>query len=118
MVIPGGFGIRGVENGAAHASGHQDFVGVADQAVGLGVADLFSVAERRVLALIPVGDQPTISGLQVKVGDRVGAGDVLLSIEAMKMETAIHAEADGIVAEVTVKPGDQIDSKDLLVRFE
>ena len=36
----------------------------------------------------------------------------------MKMETAIHAEADGVIAEVTVKPGDQIDSKDLLVRFE
>jgi pyruvate carboxylase len=59
-----------------------------------------------------------ISGLQVKVGDNVAAGDVLLSIEAMKMETAIHAEADGVVAEVTVKPGDQIDAKDLLVRFE
>jgi pyruvate carboxylase len=59
-----------------------------------------------------------VSGLQVKVGDKVAAGDVLLSIEAMKMETAIHAEADGLVAEVTVKPGDQIDAKDLLVRFE
>jgi len=43
---------------------------------------------------------------------------VLMSIEAMKMETAIHAEFDGVVAEVTVKPGDQIDAKDLLVRFE
>jgi pyruvate carboxylase len=29
------------------------------------------------------------------VGDKVSAGDVLLSIEAMKMETAIHAEAHG-----------------------
>ena len=52
------------------------------------------------------------------LGVKVFAGDVLLSIEAMKMETAIHAEADGVVAEVTVKPGDQIDAKDLLVRFE
>ena len=59
-----------------------------------------------------------ISGLQVKVGDKVSAGDVLLSVEAMKMETAIHAEMDGVIAEVTVQPGDQIDSKDLLVRFE
>ena len=58
-----------------------------------------------------------ISGAAVKAGDKVAAGDVLLSIEAMKMETAIHAEADGVIAEVTVKPGDQIDSKDLLVRF-
>jgi len=59
-----------------------------------------------------------ISTLAVQVGHEVKAGDVLLSIEAMKMETAIHAEADGVVAEVTVKPGDQIDAKDLLVRME
>ncbi|KKB11009.1 pyruvate carboxylase [Devosia geojensis] len=59
-----------------------------------------------------------ISTLAVKPGQAVVAGDVLLSIEAMKMETAIHAEVDGTVAEVLVKPGDQIDAKDLLVRFE
>ncbi|MCC0023653.1 MAG: pyruvate carboxylase [Hyphomicrobiaceae bacterium] len=59
-----------------------------------------------------------VSTLAVKAGQQVAAGDVLLSIEAMKMETAIHAEMDGVVAEVTVKAGDQIDAKDLLVRFE
>ncbi len=59
-----------------------------------------------------------ISTLAVKVGQEVASGDVLLSIEAMKMETAIHADVDGKVAEVTVGPGDQIDAKDLLVRFE
>ena len=59
-----------------------------------------------------------ISTLGSKVGQEVKAGDVLLSIEAMKMETAIHAEVDGVVAEVTVKIGDQIDAKDLLIRFE
>ena len=80
----------------------------------------------KVRAKATLGDQKqvgapmpgVISGLGVKVGDKVFAGDVLLSIEAMKMETAIHAEFDGTVAEVTVKPGDQIDAKDLLVRFE
>ncbi|WP_404401604.1 pyruvate carboxylase [Pelagibacterium halotolerans] len=59
-----------------------------------------------------------ISSVAVQAGQKVAAGDVLLSIEAMKMETALHAEADGIVAEVLVKPGDQIDAKDLLVRLE
>jgi pyruvate carboxylase len=59
-----------------------------------------------------------ISSVGVAAGQQVYAGDVLCSIEAMKMETAIHAEADGVVAEVLVKPGDQIDAKDLLVRFE
>ncbi|WP_029042298.1 pyruvate carboxylase [Cucumibacter marinus] len=59
-----------------------------------------------------------ISTVAVKAGQSVTAGDVLLSIEAMKMETAIHAEADGTVAEVIVSPGDQVDAKDLLVRLE
>jgi pyruvate carboxylase len=59
-----------------------------------------------------------ISTLAVKQGQQVTAGDVLCSIEAMKMETAIHAEVDGVIAELLIKPGDQIDAKDLLVRFE
>ncbi|HUV31974.1 MAG TPA: biotin/lipoyl-containing protein, partial [Devosiaceae bacterium] len=59
-----------------------------------------------------------ISTLAVKPGQTVTAGDVLLSIEAMKMETAIHADADGTIAEVLVQRGDAIDAKDLLVRLE
>ena len=59
-----------------------------------------------------------ISTLAVAQGQKVSAGDVLCSIEAMKMETAIHAEVDGVVAELLIKPGDQIDAKDLLVRLE
>jgi len=35
----------------------------------------------------------------------------------MKMETALHAERDGVIAEVLVRTGDQIDAKDLLVVF-
>ncbi len=58
-----------------------------------------------------------ISTLAVASGQSVKAGDVLLSIEAMKMETALHAERDGTIAEVLVKAGDQIDAKDLLVVY-
>jgi pyruvate carboxylase len=58
-----------------------------------------------------------ISTVAVTAGQDVKAGDVLLSIEAMKMETAIHAERDGKIAEVLVKTGDQIDAKDLLVVY-
>lgn len=59
-----------------------------------------------------------ISQISVKAGQSVTSGDVLLSIEAMKMETAIHADSDGKVTEVMVKAGDQIDAKDLLVVVE
>ena len=50
-----------------------------------------------------------------KVGQQIKAGDVLLTIEAMKMETALHTSRDGTVTEVLVAPGGQIDAKDLLV---
>ncbi|MBX3597873.1 MAG: pyruvate carboxylase [Rhizobiaceae bacterium] len=58
-----------------------------------------------------------ISTLAVNTGQSVKAGDVLLSIEAMKMETALHAERDGTIAEVLVHSGDQIDAKDLLIVY-
>ncbi|BCH35750.1 pyruvate carboxylase [Mesorhizobium sp. L-8-10] len=58
-----------------------------------------------------------VSTLAVAPGQPVKAGDVLLSIEAMKMETALHAERDGAIAEVLVRAGDQIDAKDLLVVY-
>ncbi len=42
-------------------------------------------------------------------------GDVLLTLEAMKMETAIHAAQDCTIGEIAVKPGAQVDAKDLLI---
>ncbi len=58
-----------------------------------------------------------VSSVAVAAGQEVKAGDVLLSIEAMKMETALHAERDGVVQEVLVASGDQIDAKDLLIVY-
>jgi len=58
-----------------------------------------------------------VSSIAVAKGETVGEGDVLLTIEAMKMETAVHAEAAGTVAEILVTPGQQVDAKDLLIRL-
>ncbi|GLK72549.1 pyruvate carboxylase [Ancylobacter dichloromethanicus] len=60
----------------------------------------------------------TISSLAVLGGQAVAAGDVLMTIEAMKMETAIHAPCGGTVQEILVSPGTAIDAKDLLVILE
>jgi pyruvate carboxylase len=60
-------------------------------------------------------------GLVVRVtvaaGEQVAAGQKLVTLEAMKMETTVFAEKGGQVAEVLVKPGTQVDAGDLLLRF-
>ena len=55
--------------------------------------------------------------VSVRPGDKVEAGDALVAIEAMKMQTSVTAERDGEIAEVLVETGSQIDAKDLLVVF-
>ena len=57
----------------------------------------------------------TIATVKAMVGEKVAKGDLLLTMEAMKMETSVRAEVDGTVAEVLAKPGLQVDAKDLLV---
>jgi pyruvate carboxylase len=59
-----------------------------------------------------------IATVAVRPGQQVKAGDVLLTIEAMKMETALHALRDGTVGEVLVTPGQPVDAKDLLIVVE
>jgi len=59
-----------------------------------------------------------VSTINIKPGSTIKAGDVLLSIEAMKMETALHAERAGTIAELHVAVGDQVDAKDLLAQFK
>jgi pyruvate carboxylase len=59
-----------------------------------------------------------VASVAVAAGAKVKAGDLLLTIEAMKMETGIHAERDATVSAVHVGAGSQIDAKDLLVELD
>ncbi|WP_319824321.1 pyruvate carboxylase [Thalassovita sp.] len=59
-----------------------------------------------------------VASVAVTQGQKVSEGDLLLTIEAMKMETGIHAEHAGVVKALHVTPGAQIDAKDLLVEIE
>ncbi len=56
-----------------------------------------------------------IVSVNVEEGQAINQGDPLLSIEAMKMETAIHAERSGSVEKIVTPTGTQVDSKDLLL---
>ncbi|MDA0977805.1 MAG: sodium-extruding oxaloacetate decarboxylase subunit alpha [Proteobacteria bacterium] len=53
--------------------------------------------------------------INVVPGDRVESGDVVIVIEAMKMETEIRAASSGTVAKVLVREGDAIDAGASLV---
>ncbi|MEL7276414.1 MAG: pyruvate carboxylase, partial [Pseudomonadota bacterium] len=59
-----------------------------------------------------------IASVAVGAGQPVKEGDMLLTIEAMKMETAIYADRDGTVKAVHAPAGSQVDAKDLLVEFD
>ncbi|WP_294226945.1 pyruvate carboxylase [uncultured Shimia sp.] len=59
-----------------------------------------------------------VASVAVSAGAQVKEGDLLLTIEAMKMETGIHAERDATIKAVHTTAGGQIDAKDLLIELE
>ncbi len=60
----------------------------------------------------------TIVTVAASAGQKVAKGDPLVSIEAMKMETMLTAERDGVVKAIHCRHGEAINAKDLLVEFE
>jgi len=53
--------------------------------------------------------------VEANVGDSVGAGQVLVVLEAMKMEHTLRSPHDGTVLEVDCSAGDQVDAGAVLV---
>ena len=76
--------------------------------------------------ITPVGDakevlspiQGTILNVLVKVGQKVKKGDVLLLIEAMKLENEVNAPSDGEVVEVLIDKGQSVTANQVLVRIK
>ncbi|MCF1504351.1 pyruvate carboxylase [Afifella sp. H1R] len=99
-------------------NGQPRFVRVPDRAHGAADAARRPKAEAGNADQVGAPMPGVISQIAVKAGEKVTAGDVLLSIEAMKMETAIHADRDGTIEAIIVKAGDAVDAKDLLIRYE
>tara|TARA_R110002049_G_scaffold23545_2_gene83264 strand:+ start:79342 stop:81288 length:1947 start_codon:yes stop_codon:yes gene_type:complete len=59
-----------------------------------------------------------LRAVDAKVGQKVAKGDRLAVLEAMKMEHALLAARDGVVAEVLAAAGDQVEAGAALVRLE
>ena len=50
-------------------------------------------------------------------GDSVAAGDVVVILEAMKMETEVRASEGGVVSALAVREGDAVKVGDTLLRL-
>ncbi|MEQ9489428.1 MAG: pyruvate carboxylase [Alphaproteobacteria bacterium] len=67
---------------------------------------------------VPAPMPGMVSTLAVAEGTKVRAGDVLVTLEAMKMETSVTVPRDGVVKRLAVKAGLQVDAKDLIAVIE
>ena len=72
-----------------------------------------AVAEGSMTVTAPMPGK--ILSLKVNVGDSVNSGDLVLLLEAMKMENEVFATASGKVTEIRVKSGDSVNTGDVLL---
>ncbi|MET8847965.1 biotin carboxylase N-terminal domain-containing protein [Amycolatopsis sp. NPDC004625] len=101
-------GVRRAFDVARHAG--VSYVDSALGSVALTAAPRFADPDAALAAGSLVAPMPgTVVRLAVQAGDPVKAGDPLLWLEAMKMEHRIAAPADGVVAELPVTVGQQVE---------
>lgn len=60
----------------------------------------------------------TVFKLNCQEGDTVSAGDVVMVLEAMKMENEITSPVDGTVAQILVKTGEAVNGGDVMIVIE
>ena len=62
--------------------------------------------------------QGQVTNIKVKPGDKVQKGDVLLIVEAMKLENEVVSPFEGQIVEVLVTKGQNVKAKDVIVTIE
>ncbi|MBN2082945.1 biotin/lipoyl-binding protein [bacterium] len=73
-----------------------------------------TATDTRIMAPMP----GKILGLNVKAGDKVQLGQVVLVLEAMKMENEISSTVEGKVTKINVKVGDIVNNGDIMIETE
>lgn len=68
----------------------------------------------KIIAPIP----GVIMSINVKVGDKIKVGDVVLVLEAMKMENSITSEKSGVVSAIHVAVGQQVLQSEVMIELE
>lgn len=58
-----------------------------------------------------------ILSIECKLGDKVEAGDILLMLEAMKMENAVYAPKSGIITKIVVSEKQNVKYGEILLEF-
>jgi propionyl-CoA carboxylase alpha chain len=104
---------------AVQRVGPISYVDGPDGSSRLVVEDRHPVAAEQVTEGAALAPMPgNVVRVAVATGDRVEADQLLVVLEAMKMEHAVHASAAGTVAEVDVAEGDQVETGRVLVVVE
>ncbi|MGW4294606.1 acetyl/propionyl/methylcrotonyl-CoA carboxylase subunit alpha [Micromonospora chersina] len=94
-----------------HRVGSEVFVDGPDGAASLTEQPRFPLPTAELAAGSLLAPLPgAVTRVHVEVGQRVTAGDLLLTLEAMKLEHPVLAPTDGVVAELPVPAGGQVDT--------
>jgi propionyl-CoA carboxylase alpha chain len=98
-----------------HALDGVSYVDSSEGSVSLAEVPRFppptpDAAEGSLVAPLP----GAVGRVLVVPGQRVSAGELLLTVEAMKLEHPVHAPAPGVVTDLRVSPGSQVETGTLL----
>jgi pyruvate carboxylase subunit B len=101
-----------IENGQAVVNGvnYAFDIKAAEEGTGGSGGAIATGVKHNVEAPMP----GLILRIEKNVGDQIQEGDLIMVMEAMKMENEIHAPASGTLTEIKVKQGDQLKAGELL----